>query len=100
MNKTIVAVIFSVIFSVLTIVPEILALVDDNYEISILIDSNEEEEKKGEEKVKDHKIEGPSRDNVEHVNYHNSLAKLLNTHSDNYNSLFKELTSPPPETNI
>jgi hypothetical protein len=99
MNKTVLAVFFSIIFSVLTIAPNIFAIVDDNYDISILIDTNEEEEKKGEEKVKDLKIKVPSRDNLEYASYF-SLSKLLNAHSDNYNSLFKELTSPPPETNI
>jgi len=96
MNKTVVAIFFSVNFSVLTIAPNILAVVDDNYDISILIDTNEEEEKKGEEKVKDLKIKVPSRDNLEHISY-NELAKLLNQHSDNYRSFFKELISPPPE---
>lgn len=99
MNKTVVAVFFSVIFSVLTIAPNILAMVDDNYDISILIDTNEEEEKKGEEKGKDIKIKVPLRNNAEYTSYY-SLARLLNTHSENYSSLFKELTSPPPEQSI
>jgi len=96
MNKSIIALIFSVIFSVLTLAPNILAIVDNDYDISILIDASEEEEKKGEEKSKDFKIEVPSGNNTEYSNYY-SLVTLLNTHSENYNSLFKELTSPPPE---
>lgn len=84
------------IFSLITLVPSALALVDNDYDLSILIDASEEEEKKGEEKGKDLKIEITSRDNVEYtLDY--CLAKLLNTHSENYSSLFKELISPPPE---
>ena len=80
--------------------PNIVAIVDDNFEVSIIFDSNEEEEKKGEEKVKDIEIELFSKDAIEDSLYNTSLVKSLNFHSDNYSSLFKELTSPPPETNI
>ena len=80
--------------------PNIMAIVDDNYDISILIDSNEEEEKKGEEKVKDFEIELLVENAIEDSMYNTSLMKLLNTHSENYSSLFKELTSPPPEISI
>jgi len=96
MNKTIVAIFFSVLFSVLTVAPNVLAVIDNDYDLSILIDSSEEEEKKGEEKGKDIKIEIPSKNNVDYVIY-NNLASLLSYHSEIYNSLFKELTSPPPE---
>jgi len=96
MNKPIIALIFSVIFSALTLAPNILAVVDNDYDISILIDNSEEEEKKGEEQSKDFKTQVPSGNNTEHANYY-SLVILLNTYSENYNSLFKELTSPPPE---
>lgn len=99
MNKTAVAVFFSVIFSVLTLAPNILAVVDNDYDISILIDVPEEEEKKGEEKGKDIKIKIPLKNNVQYKSYY-SLARLLNNHSENYNSLFKELISPPPEHSI
>lgn len=100
MNRTIIAAIFSIIFSVLTVVPNILAVVDDSYDISILIDSNEEEDKKGEEKAKDLEITSPSRENIEYNSYSNGRTNLLNNRSNNYSSLFKELTSPPPETNM
>jgi len=77
-----------------------MAIVDDSYDISILIDSNEEEEKKGEEKGKDFEIELFSKGAIEDSVYKTCLVKLLNFHSNNYSSLFKELTSPPPEINI
>lgn len=100
MSKSVTAILFSIIFTSLTVIPNVIALVDDNFEISILIDSNEEEEKKGEEKVKDFEIEILAEDSVENNTYDISLVKLLNFHSDNYSSLVKELTSPPPEISI
>ena len=73
---------------------------DDNFEVSILIDSNEEEEKKGEEKGKDFEIELLSKDALENSINNIILVKALNLQSNNYSSLFKELISPPPELNI
>ena len=96
MNKTIIAIFFSVLFSVLTIAPNVMAVIDHDYDLSILIDSSEEEETKGEGKEKDFKIEIPLNKNTEYISF-NELAKLLQAYSENYNSLFKELTSPPPE---
>ena len=80
--------------------PNIIAIVDDNFEVSILIDSNEEEEKKGEEKGKDFEIELLSKDALENSINNIILVKALNLQSNNYSSLFKELISPPPELNI
>lgn len=100
MNKTVLAVFFSIIFSVLTIAPNIFAIVDDNYDISILIDTNEEEEKKGEEKFKDFEIEVPSKSTIEYNSYSICLSQLQNANNNNYSSLFKELVSPPPELSI
>lgn len=96
MKKTIFAIVFSIIFVSFTVVPSILSVVDDTYNISLLISSSEEEEKKGEEQVKDLKIKAPSRVNVEYISF-SELTRLLNAHSENYSSLFKELISPPPE---
>ena len=80
--------------------PNVIAIVDDNFEVSILIDSNEEEEKKGEEKGKDFEIELLSKDALENSINNIILVKALNLQSNNYSSLFKELISPPPELNI
>jgi len=96
MKKTILAIVFSIIFVSFTLVPSILSIVDDTYNISLLISSSEEEEKKGEEKIKDLKIKALSREKAEYVTF-SKLARLLSTHSENYSSLFKELISPPPE---
>jgi len=100
MRKSLTAFIFSLIFTSLTVVPNIITIVDDSFDISILIDNSEEEEKKSEEKVKDFEIEEPSKQNIEYNSYTISSLRLLNELTNNYSSLFKELTSPPPEVNI
>lgn len=100
MNKTVIAILFSVIFVSFTITPSILAIVDDSYDISILISSSEEEEKKGEEKIKDFEIEVPSSNMIDQTILNKSLVNSTNFRINNYNSLYKELTSPPPEVNI
>lgn len=51
------AFVLSIIFTSITVLPNIMAMVDNTYDISVLIDSSEEEEKKGEEKGKDLEIE-------------------------------------------
>jgi hypothetical protein len=100
MNKSLTAIMFSLIFASLTLAPNIISIVDDNFDISILIDCNEEEEKKGEEKFKDFEIEVPSKSTIEYNSYTICLSQLQNANNNNYSSLFKELVSPPPELNI
>lgn len=100
MNKSITAILFSILFVSFTMAPSVLAVVDDSYDISILISSAEEEENKGEEKVKDIEVEVPLIEITVSTVYRNNLLKHLIYHSDNYNSLVKELVSPPPEINI
>lgn len=94
MNKRVIAIAFSILFASFIVVPSVLAVVDDAYDISILISSAEEEENKTK------LFEIPSRAIIEYSFLDNSLANLLNFHQDNYNSLTKELTLPPPEVNI
>ena len=94
MNKRVIAVAISLIFVSFIVVPSILAVVDDTFDISVLINSAEEEENKTKH------FETPSKEIIVHVFQENHLANLLNFHQDNYSSLFRELTSPPPEINI
>ena len=77
--------------------PLIVQLCDHEYDITVFIDVNEEEEKKGNESVKDIEFEiaelkfradlkASDRDEVSFHHY-----------ADLYKSLFKEHISPPPE---
>lgn len=94
MNKRVIAIAISLIFVSFVVVPSILAVVDDNYDISILINTAEEEENK----IKH--FETPIKEVIEYNFQENSLVNTLNFHQDNYSSLFKEHFSPPPEVNI
>lgn len=100
MNKTVITILFSLIFVSFTVAPSILVIVDDTYDISVLISSSEEEEKKGEENIKDIEIEIPSHKTIDQTFHNKTLVNSLKYCGNNYCSLFKELISPPPETNI
>jgi len=77
-----------------------MTLVDADFDVAIFIDTNEEEEKKGNESPKDKEIKI-----IQSIERHDFLGfdELKNLHdfySNRYNSEFKELTSPPPEQSI
>ncbi len=85
-------------FASITIVPNILAVVDDNYDISILIDSNEEE--KENEKNKDIEV-FVLEIYVEEANLLGSEnTKIRGYYFNNYLRPHLNLISPPPESNI
>lgn len=67
MSLRVLAIIISIQFLAFTVVPSILAVVDDSYDISLLINSSEEEEKK----LKD--FENPSKETIECDFYLNNL---------------------------
>ena len=94
MNRRVIAIAISLIFVSFVVVPSILAVVDDNYDISILINTAEEEENKTIH------FETPSKAIVEYNFQESNLVNSLNFHQDNYSSLYKEHISPPPEVNI
>ena len=91
------AFVLSIIFTSITVLPNIMAMVDNTYDISVLIDSSEEEEKKGEEKGKDLEIEILENIKQDFTTYKINLVDILRLRNDNYRSYSKELTSPPPE---
>ena len=77
--------------------PDIMVMVDNTYDISVLIDSSEEEEKKGEEKGKDLEIEILENTKQDFTTFKINLVDILRSRNDNYRSYSKELTSQPPE---
>ncbi len=100
MKKTTIAVFFSIMFAALTVAPDIIVLMDIDYDVTVILESSEEEERKGEEKVKDFEIEILSSTFLDSDFSINEKQKLLSFHINNYSSIFKELTSPPLEGNI
>ena len=91
------AFVLSILFTSITVLPNIMAMVDNTYDISVLIDSSEEEEKKGEEKGKDLEIEILENIKQDFTTFKINLVDILMSRNDNYRSYSKELTSPPPE---
>ena len=91
------AFVLSIIFTSITVLPNIMAMVDNTYDISVLIDSSEEEEKKGEEKGKDLEIEILENIKQDFTTFKINLVDILRSRNDNYRSYSNELTSPPPE---
>ena len=97
MSNTTLAFVLSIIFTSITVLPDIMVMVDNTYDISVLIDSSEEEEKKGEEKGKDLEIEILENTKQDFTTFKINLVDILRSRNDNYRSYSKELTSPPPE---
>ena len=97
MNKSIFAFVLSIIFTLITVLPNIMVMVDNTFDISIVIDSSEEEEKKGEEKGKDLEIEILENIKQDFTTFKINLVDIFRSRNDNYRSYSKELTSPPPE---
>ena len=97
MRNTTLAFVLSIIFTSITVLPDIMVMVDNTSGISVLIDSSEEEEKKGEEKGKDLEIEILENIKQDFTTFKINLVDILRSRNDNYRSYSKELTSPPPE---
>jgi len=97
MRNTTLAFVLSIIFTSITVLPDIMVMVDNTYDISVLIDSSEEEEKKGEEKGKDLEIEILENIKQDFTTFKINLVDIFRSRNDNYRSYSKELTSPPPE---
>ena len=97
MRNTTLAFVLSIIFTSITVLPDIMVMVDNTYDISVLLDSSEEEEKKGEEKGKDLEIEILENIKQDFTTFKINLVDILRSRNDNYRSYSKELTSPPPE---
>ena len=97
MRNTTLAFVLSIIFTSITVLPDIMVMVDNTYDVSVLIDSSEEEEKKGEEKGKDLEIEILENIKQDFTTFKINLVDIFRSRNDNYRSYSKELTSPPPE---
>jgi hypothetical protein len=97
MRNTTLAFVLSIIFTSITVLPDIMVMVDNTYDISVLLDSSEEEEKKGEEKGKDLEIEILENIKQDFTTFKINLVDIFRSRNDNYRSYSKELTSPPPE---
>ena len=100
MKRSTLALFFSLLFMAYMGAPLVLKMVDKNIEITMFLDANEEEEKKGNESVKDletkilSQIFNPEFDDL------STLGKIANHYVLKYSNEFLEHHSPPPEQNI
>ena len=84
----------------LTVMPTLLTIADSNYDIAIILDSSEEEEKSGKESLKDLEVKIiPATDGQDFLSG-KDRSKQLDFYSNKYISEFGELISPPPEQSI
>ena len=97
MNKSVLAIVFSILFTSFTVMPNILVIVDDTFDISIAIGLSEEEEKKGEEKSKAFEIKILQNPYQDFTTLRLDIVNFLKSYNNNYCSFSKELTSPPPD---
>ena len=92
-----IAAFLAILFMGFVSAPLIVHVYDQEYDITIFIDANEEEEKKGNESVKDLEIE------IAEMNFRAGLDAsdrdllMLHHYADLYSTLYKELIFPPPE---
>lgn len=85
----------------LTLAPTLITLIDSDVEMSIFIDSEEEQEgNEGKECFKEIKVK-LSQDFIGLFRFQDQYSALVyDFESQLYSSNYKELSSPPPERNI
>ncbi len=99
--KVKIALFFSILFLSLLIAPTVISFTDSHYEMSMLIDITEEEEKKGKESSES-KLDSEIKI---HPSLYNKLLLLKGFsktnsvifHSKNYISEYPKITTPPPK---
>lgn len=100
MYKSIVAIFFSLLFVTLLTAPTIVLVIDADYDVSILLETNEEEEKEGKESLKDIEVKVLQIAQKSSSDILSSKTSILGFHSNTYSSTHQELLSPPPEYHI
>lgn len=77
--------------------PTVIAVFDVDCDISILLNTNDEEEKEGKEFTKDIEIKGNFELDQDFNFTKNYASSIYNFYSKQYTSNILELTSPPPK---
>jgi len=97
MYKSTIAIFFSLLFVTLVTAPTIALVMDADYDVSILLETNEEEEKEGKESLKDIEVKVLQILQKSSSDILSSQISILGFYSNTYSSAHKELVSPPPE---
>jgi len=98
MSRNTVSILLSIIFWAFLTVPSVLSLIDDSIDISILYESSEEEEEeKGSENIKDIEITFSELNGKESDFALTKTENYLGYYSKSYPKPHLNLISPPPE---
>jgi hypothetical protein len=97
MYKTIVAVFFSFIFMALISAPTVSVVLNSDFDVSILLDSSEEEEKEGKESSKDIEVKILQIRDDSGSSFFDSSSSISGFYSNTYSSKHFKLVSPPPQ---
>jgi len=100
MYKSTIAIFFSLLFVTLITAPTIAMALGAEYDVSILLDSNEEEEKEGKESLNDIEVKVLQISQKPSSDVASSETSILGFYSNKYSSTHTELLSPPPEYHI
>ena len=100
MSRNIISICLSIFFIVLSTAPSIVAIVDDSIDISFLLDSPEEEEKKGSKKDKNGEVLF-FEFNENEIGFASKEAKNnLQYYFKGYSKPHLNIISPPPDLHI
>ncbi len=97
MRRSRFALFFGILFMGYMMTPMVIHMIDKDVEICMLMDVNEEEEKKGNESIKDIENKILSQINNPDFQYTEDWSKSTNTQLHLNSSEFLEQCSPPPE---
>jgi len=97
MFRSLIAIFFVSLFMAMIIMPSVVTLLDLDYDLTIMVDANEEEEKEGKESAKDKEIKIIQVIKNGLNTSHSSLSAITRFYSNSYTSNYLELISPPPD---
>lgn len=97
MIKTSLAIFFISFFLTSIITPSVVMLMDIDYDVSFMLNSQEEEEKEGKESSNDKEVKILQLFNTDFSSYFSTLESYSGFYAVTYTSNNLELFSPPPE---
>jgi len=95
MQKTAISIFFSCIFTLLIVAPTLISMVEDSFDISIIIDMGEEESKEKETKKLEIELTMSKFSDLELMA--SEERSRAEHYSRSYSSFYLKLHSPPPE---
>ena len=97
MFKSVIAIFFVSLFMAMIVTPTVAVLLELDYDVSILVDTSEEEEKEGKESAKDKAVKILQIFKNNFNAFDSYLAFISRVYPNSYISNYQKLISPPPE---